>query len=70
MTNTTRILLTADQWEVVIYNLYRISDACAKTMPDAAQWATEVREILLQETAHPMQEASERAEAMGDTDDV
>lgn len=53
----TRIILTPDMWEVVIYNLYRISDACAKSIPDAAQWATEVREILLQEASTPLQQA-------------
>jgi hypothetical protein len=65
MTNT-RLNLTADMWEVLIYNTYRISDECAKIAPDSARWAEEIREILLEEASSPQQQQAERSEALSD----
>ena len=68
---TTRLDLTADQWSLIIGNLYRITDearALALTMhvPDIARWATEIREILLDEAETPFQQMVERAESQAD----
>lgn len=61
----TRLNLTADQWEALIYNTYRITDECAKIAPDSARWAEEIREILLDEAGSPQRQLAERAEDSG-----